>query len=89
MASKAQLRVKICVLALYFMLFSCLQIMDNYGGFEVLTTVIMKVAIFWQLVARWFLAGLIFNPEDGGDTFLQNVRSYTEYAALCPRRYQL
>jgi hypothetical protein len=34
--------------------------------------------------SRWFLARLIFNSEDGGDTFLRNVGSYTYYTALIP-----
>jgi hypothetical protein len=28
--------------------------------------------------SRWVLARLIFDPEDGGDTILQNVGSYTD-----------
>jgi hypothetical protein len=35
-----------------------------------------------------FLLGLIFDPEDGGDTFLRNVSSHTDYTALYPRRWQ-
>jgi hypothetical protein len=31
--------------------------------------------------ARWFLARLIFEPEDG-DTFLRNVGSHTDYTVL-------
>jgi hypothetical protein len=31
------------------------------------------------MLAYWVLAGLILNPENGSDTFLQNVGSYTEY----------
>jgi hypothetical protein len=34
------------------------------------------------------LARLIFDLEDGGDTFLRNVGSYTDYMALYPRRWQ-
>jgi hypothetical protein len=34
----------------------------------------------------WFLAQLIFDPENGGDTFLWNVGSYLDYTALYPRR---
>jgi hypothetical protein len=37
--------------------------------------------------ARWLLALLIFDLEDGGDTFLRNVGSHTDYTALCPRRW--
>jgi hypothetical protein len=37
----------------------------------------LNVAIFWDLVPcnaeRWFLGGLIFDPEEGGDTFLRNI----------------
>jgi hypothetical protein len=38
--------------------------------------------------SRWFLAQLIFDPEDGGDMFLENISSYTDYAVLNPRRWQ-
>jgi hypothetical protein len=34
-----------------------------------------------RLLARWFLTLLIFDPEDGSDTFLRNVCSYTDYTA--------
>jgi hypothetical protein len=37
-------------------------------------------------LGRGFLARLIFDPEDGGDTFLRNVGSYTDYTALYPTR---
>jgi hypothetical protein len=37
------------------------------------------------LATRWFLARLIFYPEDGGNTFLRNVGSHTDYMALYPR----
>jgi hypothetical protein len=36
----------------------------------------------------WFLAWLIFNPEDGGDTFLWNIGSYIVYTVLYPGRWQ-
>jgi hypothetical protein len=36
--------------------------------------------------ALWFFARLIFDPEDGSDTFLRNVGSHTHYTALYPRR---
>jgi hypothetical protein len=36
--------------------------------------------------SRWFLARVFFYPEDGGDTFLQNVGSYKIYTAPLPRR---
>jgi hypothetical protein len=39
-----------------------------------------------HLLARWF-AELLFDPEDGGDTFLQNVGyNSTDYMASYPRR---
>jgi hypothetical protein len=37
-------------------------------GFEVLTDVVVNVG-----AARWFIARLIFCPEDGGDTSLRNI----------------
>jgi hypothetical protein len=39
------------------------------------------------LLAFWFLAWLIFNPEDGHNTFLWNDASYMDYTALYPRRW--
>jgi hypothetical protein len=36
----------------------------------------------------WFLVQLIFNPEDGGDLFLQNIGSHMNHVALYPRRWQ-
>jgi hypothetical protein len=65
--------------------------------FEVLTAVVMRVAIFWDIascspyinqrfrgkvLALWFLARLIFDPEGEGDTFPRNVGSYRDYTAL-------
>jgi hypothetical protein len=35
--------------------------------------------------ARWFLARLILDPEDGGYTFLRNVGSFSDYRELYPR----
>jgi hypothetical protein len=40
-----------------------------------------------HLLAPWFLASLIFVPDDGGDTFLRNVGSYTSYRALYLTRW--
>jgi hypothetical protein len=37
-------------------------------GFEVLTAVVVKRSIFWDITL-----GLFFDPEDGGDMFLRNV----------------
>jgi hypothetical protein len=39
--------------------------------------------------ARWFLARLIFNPEDGSDKFFRNVGVHKNYMALYPERLQL
>jgi hypothetical protein len=39
--------------------------------------------------SRWFLARLIFDPEDGDDTFFRNVGLYTGYTALYPRGCQI
>jgi hypothetical protein len=39
----------------------------------------------WWL-GTWFPARLIFDPEAGGDTFLRNVGSYTDYTAVYPTR---
>jgi hypothetical protein len=42
-----------------------------------------------HLLARWFLSLLILDPEDGSDTLLRNVGSYTDYTALYPTRLEL
>jgi hypothetical protein len=42
----------------------------------------------FKLPARCFLVWLIFDPEDGGDKFLRNAGSYTDYISLYPRRRQ-
>jgi hypothetical protein len=64
-------------------------------GFEVLTAVVMKSTIFWDITQNICLppaftlisCSAIFDPEDGGDMFLRNVGSYsTDYKALYPRR---
>jgi hypothetical protein len=34
-----------------------------------------------SLLPRWFRAGMIFGPEDGGDAFLRNGGSYADYTA--------
>jgi hypothetical protein len=36
--------------------------------------------------SRWFLVRGFFYPEDGGDTFLQNVGSHKNYTAPHPRK---
>jgi hypothetical protein len=55
-------------------------------GFEVLAVVLMKTSTFWDIMPcrplklsyacclfhAGFLLGLLFNPEDVGDMFLQN-----------------
>jgi hypothetical protein len=54
--------------------------------FEVLTSVVMKNTVFWDimlctpwqnyaccLLSRWFLAQLVLCPEDRGGMFLQNI----------------
>jgi hypothetical protein len=40
------------------------------------------------LLARWFLARMIFDTKDGGDTFLRNVGSPTDYTTLYLRRWK-
>jgi hypothetical protein len=51
-------------------------------GSEDLTEVLMNVAIFWDIdghmLAGCFLVRLIFDLEDGGDTYLRNFGSYTD-----------
>jgi hypothetical protein len=52
----------------------------------------MKNAVFWDMsefaatCSGWFLVRGFFYPEDGGDTFLQNVGSHKIYTAPHPRR---
>jgi hypothetical protein len=51
---------------------------------------------FWKLIrtcayihdTRWFVARLIFDPEDESDVFLRNVCSRMDYMGLYPRRWQ-
>jgi hypothetical protein len=50
--------------------------------FGVTITLIFRVSP----AARWFLAGLVFDPEDGDDTFLPNVGLHMDYMALYSRR---
>jgi hypothetical protein len=77
---------------------------DLNSAFLLVSTSVLqkKIASFWDiapyslyeltwlghLLSRWFLTRLIFGPEDGGDTFLRNVGSYTDYTVLYPRRWQ-
>jgi hypothetical protein len=53
------------------------KLSSHYVGFEVLTAVVMKSSIFWdimlysplevnQLTCYLLLAGFLFNTEDGG-----------------------
>jgi hypothetical protein len=41
--------------------------------FEVLTTVTVNQTIFWDVMLTAYLFGLLFDPEDAGSMFLQNV----------------
>jgi hypothetical protein len=98
----------------------------NFTRFEVLTTVVMKVATFWDiaqcspymdqtfggtltvhlsqaktrvpagrilswyLLASWFLALLIFDPEDGGVASLIHIDLHMNYTVIYDtRRWQL
>jgi hypothetical protein len=67
------------------------KLVGTYLGFEVLTAMVMKSSIFWDLMIRMnsslhrallatyfhagFLHGIFFYPEDGGDMFFRNVDS--------------
>jgi hypothetical protein len=69
-------------------------------GFEVLMEVVLKgyntvqsvqyQSMFRQsvlLTSCWYLAGLFFDPEDGGDIFLRNVDSLSiDYTVLRSRK---
>jgi hypothetical protein len=77
----------------------------RYVGLKVLTAVVMKSFIFWDImpcsplaglhplscfVLVSFLLGSHFNPEDGGDMYLQNVGWLsTNYMAIYPRRKKI
>jgi hypothetical protein len=68
------------------------------AGYEVLSAVGLKSSIFWHITPIYsrpcyllnvcFLLDFFFDPEDGGDMFVQNVgRLSTDYTALFLRRY--
>jgi hypothetical protein len=45
-------------------------------------------AYSYSLLHVGLLLGLIFEPEDGGDTILRNVvEFYRDYTAMYPRRW--
>jgi hypothetical protein len=51
-----------------------LQVLCQAVGFEVLTAVVMKSSVSaCYLLHAGFMFGLFFDPEDGGDMFLQNA----------------
>jgi hypothetical protein len=56
-------------------------------GFEVLSAVAMKIRYkFYLLIFVVILLGLSFDPEDGGNIFLQHFSSFSKhYTASCPR----
>jgi hypothetical protein len=47
-----------------------------------------KCSIFWVVtlppVSADFLIGLFYNPENGGEVFLRNIRVSPHYTALQP-----
>jgi hypothetical protein len=51
---------------------------------------ILTIAVSVQVLPQvaWFLARMIFDPEDWGDMFLRNVGSHTDHTALYLRRWQ-
>jgi hypothetical protein len=53
---------------------------DYTVSFPVTPTLALKASALIRDVAarRWYLARLIFDPEDGGDTPLRNVSSHTD-----------
>jgi hypothetical protein len=73
-------------------------------GVEVMTAVVMDVAIFWDtapcipvvnrrigefcIAICWLLSRLIFYPEDGGNMLLRNIIAHKDYTALYPRIWQ-
>jgi hypothetical protein len=42
----------------------------------------------WQAKLTGFLLGLLFDPKDGGDTFLRNVGLSPNYMALHSHRHE-
>jgi hypothetical protein len=68
---------------------SSLLIEEKCVGFEVLRAIVMNYELLMShAAAHWFLARPIFDPEDGGDTFLRKVGSHTNYTALYSRSWQ-
>jgi hypothetical protein len=69
--------------------------LHSFVEFGILTAVVMKSSIFWDVIGSsaccllhaCFLLGLLFNPEDGGNIFLQNTGWLSlDYMAFCSRR---
>jgi hypothetical protein len=63
---------------------SSLTLSRQNVGAEVLTAVVMKISVFWDISPQLyveiqptfntgFLFGLLSNPEDGGDMFFQTI----------------
>jgi hypothetical protein len=81
-------------LAQFFILAFLYKVMIIYVGFKVLTSVTMKSTVFWvKCCVAWREPNILeenivsifrVNPEDGGDTFLRNVRLSLNYMELQP-----
>jgi hypothetical protein len=58
------------------------MIISTSAGFEILTWVTMKNVIFRVIMPcsspAGFLSGIVFNPEDRGGVFLQNISGLTK-----------
>jgi hypothetical protein len=68
-------------------LHSPLKVSRHFGGICYLHLQGWRVSKAWCLLHADFLLGSLFNPENGGNVFLQNVSWLSrDYKALCPRR---
>jgi hypothetical protein len=52
--------------------------------FEVVTAVLLKIQVFWDVTqSQWGITGLLY-PEDGGNVILGNIRNCSSSDTALP-----